>query len=74
VSALKPHRVRAAGEYVLGCEAIAGVLEFELARKARAVVVLSDTAEWNQRPGIGKGPAPAIEADHAPKLSNRLAL
>jgi hypothetical protein len=59
---------------VFGCEVITGVLEFEHARNIRAVVVLGDAAEWNQRPGVGSGQAPPIEADDPLKVSNRLAL
>jgi len=59
---------------VFGCEVIAGVFEFERARNIRAEVVLGDAAEWNQRPGVGSGQAPAIETDYALKVSNRLAL
>ena len=59
---------------MFGCEVIAGVFELERARNIRAEVVLGDAAEWNQRRGVGSGQAPAIETDHALKVSNRLAL
>jgi hypothetical protein len=74
LGAQAPYRVHAASEDVFGREVIAGVLEFERARNIRAEVMLGDATERNQRPGVGSGQAPAIEADHALKVSNRLAL
>jgi hypothetical protein len=36
--------------------------------------MLGKAAEWKQRFGIRKRPAPTIEADYAPKVGDRLAL
>jgi hypothetical protein len=36
--------------------------------------MLGNSAEWKQRFGVRKGPAPTIEADHALKVGDRFAL
>jgi hypothetical protein len=36
--------------------------------------MLCKAAEWKQRFGVRKGPAPTIEANHAPKVGDRFAL
>jgi hypothetical protein len=60
--------------HVLGREVAAGELELECARKVRAIVMLSQSTRPRQRVGIGKRPAPTVEADQALELSDRLAL
>jgi hypothetical protein len=36
--------------------------------------MLGNAAEWKQRFRVPEGPAPTIEADHAPKIRDRFAL
>jgi len=51
------------------------VEELECARKVRAVVMLSQSAQRQQRVGIGKRPAPpTVGADRTLELSDRLPL
>src|SRR4029077_5593204 len=64
----------AAGEDVHRGQVAARVLQLEHTGNVRAVVVFGEAAERNERPGVGQGPAPAIEADHAPEVPDRLEL
>ncbi len=59
---------------MLGREVDAGELELECTRKVRAVVMLSQSAQRQQRVGIGKRPARTVEADRTLELSDRLPL
>jgi len=59
---------------VLRREVVVRVLELERARNSRPKVMLGNAAEWKQRFGVRKRPAPTIEADHAPKVGDRFAL
>ncbi len=68
------NRVGASGDFVLRGEIITRVLELECAPKLRAVVVFGDPAQREKRARIGERPAPAIEADHALEVGDRLAL
>lgn len=48
------------GEDMLGREVGAGELELECARKVRAVVMLSQSVQRQQRVRIGERPAPTV--------------